>query len=520
MTLCKVLWLSPKSLAGENPQQIWSRYVKERGNFDITYNKNDDYDIVFFSSDSVLDDEIIDSDHYTIVYFWDFLSPRLIHPEYMKGVQKQVARMKRCDLILVPTQVTRSQAFTLGIPATICYPGIDDKMIDSTPEQKKEYQICSIGRLERYKQFDWTIIAASTITPKPKVVIIGTGSDKERLERLARDLGVVCKIWAPSDEDKFIEMRKSVCFVSPTLNEGFDMPVLEAAYCGVPVLAMDTPTHREILKEFAIYFNTISGLAQNIARLINNKQPYEMLVNDGREYVEDNLTFTLAAARMDAYFNYAFGQVLGQKLKTDDMTEIYDFDHKRKESFEKECFDPHWNRHWRVKHVLKALKGKNVLDIGCSHGVYSVRLAEKGFYVTAVDFSDVALEQCKNTIKKYKVEDKVKPINANAEELPFDDGQYDSCWIGEIFEHVKEPTKVLSEAIRVTKDGGRIVFSIPLRTHHDSTLHLHHWDINGFKKDVLEPFDDKIKITELKLIAEKDREPSIIFGVLEKNGMD
>lgn len=50
-------------------------------------------------------------------------------------------------------------------------------------------------------------------------------------------------------------------------------------------------------------------------------------------------------------------------------------------------------------------------------------------------------------------------VRGNADNLPFEDGSFDTVCLGDILEHVKDPHKVLNEAMRVTKD--RVVVTVP-----------------------------------------------------------
>lgn len=465
MTPCKILWLSPESLAGRNPQQIWSEYVKERGNFDVTYDKNDDYDIVFFTSDSVLDEELIGGDRYTIVLFWDFLSPRLVQPDYMKFVQKQVSLMKKCNLILVPTYVTRSQAFTLGMPAVICYPGIDSKRIDDAPAQKKEHQICAIGRLVPYKQFDWAIRAASAMDPKPKVVVIGAG-DGAPLERLAGELGVECRIGPMSDEEKFTEIKKSVCFVSPTHNEGFDMPVLEAAYAGVPVLALDTPTHREILKEYAVYFSSPDDLAEKMAFLSSNEGLRGEMSRRGREYVKDNLTFDKAAERLERVLgNFAKHGVMEARARadrtkqgwTDAQEEIYskrEFGKTGRALKEAETPDGKEYINILLKHIGEP--PKKVLDVACNDGSITKFLKDRGYDAIGVDLPKVV-----ERAKKLNPDCDLRALDVDVEtdNAPQFRDTFDGIYAGSLIEHLIHDVPFLRRMRSYLKIGGTIVLT-------------------------------------------------------------
>ncbi|MDX2110932.1 MAG: glycosyltransferase family 1 protein [Verrucomicrobiota bacterium] len=58
-----------------------------------------------------------------------------------------------------------------------------------------------------------------------------------------------------SDADLACAYAGAVGLIFPSKIEGFGLPILEAMACGCPVLASDTPIHREVGGDAAIYFN-------------------------------------------------------------------------------------------------------------------------------------------------------------------------------------------------------------------------------------------------------------------------
>ena len=52
-------------------------------------------------------------------------------------------------------------------------------------------------------------------------------------------------------------------------------------------------------------------------------------------------------------------------------------------------------------------------------------------------------------------------VHADAEDLPFGDGEFGFVWCSELLEHVDHPEKVIAEAKRVGRHGV-ILFSTPL----------------------------------------------------------
>lgn len=97
--------------------------------------------------------------------------------------------------------------------------------------------------------------------------------------------------------------------------------------------------------------------------------------------------------------------------------------------------------------------GDRVLDLGCGNGKTSAALMESGAAVTGADFSEAAVESCRRLFGgrgTFAV--------ADARDLPFADGSFDSLVAVHVLEHVPEADvrKAVSEIGRVVRKGGRI----------------------------------------------------------------
>ncbi len=72
-------------------------------------------------------------------------------------------------------------------------------------------------------------------------VIVGDGPERQNLEELANRLGVQGSVRFTGflPEDPYGLMKSSRLFVFPSRREGFGLVVLEAAACGLPVIAVE-----------------------------------------------------------------------------------------------------------------------------------------------------------------------------------------------------------------------------------------------------------------------------------------
>jgi demethylmenaquinone methyltransferase/2-methoxy-6-polyprenyl-1,4-benzoquinol methylase len=115
---------------------------------------------------------------------------------------------------------------------------------------------------------------------------------------------------------------------------------------------------------------------------------------------------------------------------------------------------------WRKK-VLKIIdpaKGMKILDIAAGPGSSSEPLYKAGAEVFSLDFSDGMLEQGR------KARPYLNFVKGDALKLPFKDNEFDVTTISFGLRNTKDYKLALREALRVTKEGGRMViveFSTP-----------------------------------------------------------
>jgi demethylmenaquinone methyltransferase/2-methoxy-6-polyprenyl-1,4-benzoquinol methylase len=116
---------------------------------------------------------------------------------------------------------------------------------------------------------------------------------------------------------------------------------------------------------------------------------------------------------------------------------------------------------WRrvVTSIIAPKPGMKILDIAAGTGSSSRPLVDKGAEVTALDFSHGMIEQGRKQNKS------INFVQGDALKLPFEDNSFDVTTISFGLRNTSNIEKALKEALRVTKDGGRIVvaeFSHPV----------------------------------------------------------
>lgn len=181
--------------------------------------------------------------------------------------------------------------------------------------------------------------------------------------------------------------------------------------------------------------------------------------------------------------------------------------------------------HWMCAQV----GGPDVLDVGCSQGIASILLAREGHRMIGIDREHEAIRAARERLdqEEAQVRERVEFRIAEGRAVGFANGSFDAVLLGEVLEHQLDPGKLLEEATRVLRPGGRIVVTTPYGVHpypdHKEPLYL---------SALLERLSSKLSIAEIVLldryagvVAErtKERAPRVwrrALGVAESRLVD
>lgn len=115
---------------------------------------------------------------------------------------------------------------------------------------------------------------------------------------------------------------------------------------------------------------------------------------------------------------------------------------------------PKYLNNKRLKYVVKfAGEVESVLDAGCGDGYVLTKINAKK--LTGIDLVEAKL---------LRASQKRKGINfvvGNIEKMPFNDSLFDAVLCNEVLEHVRDYKVVIDELVRVCKNNGHIIVSIP-----------------------------------------------------------
>lgn len=169
--------------------------------------------------------------------------------------------------------------------------------------------LVTVGRLIPRKALQDLIRVLHTLqNPNIKLIVIGDGPEKTRLEELAKSLNVSDRIFFfgyVSDENKFQLLNVSDIYVSSSQHEGFGIVFLEAMASGLPVVCYDNGGQADFLIDQKTGFLVNHGdrelLTRKIEDLCENTELRKRMSQFNRQYIKKFYIATCAQQYQSLY---------------------------------------------------------------------------------------------------------------------------------------------------------------------------------------------------------------------------
>ena len=213
------------------------------------------------------------------------------------------------------SESTRDDLVARGVAADrirVIHPGVDSARFRPSAEEPRSGapRFLYVGRLKRYKGIGLAIGAlaiARRTRPDLRLDIAGSGDYRGELERLAAELDQASAVTFHgfvSEERKIALLRGAWANLFPSPKEGWGITVVEAAACGTPSIASDSPGLRDSVRHmetgYLVPHGDASALAARMLELAGNAELVARLGSAARRFAE-GLTWERSAAETERH---------------------------------------------------------------------------------------------------------------------------------------------------------------------------------------------------------------------------
>lgn len=250
----------------------------------------------------------------------------LTNPAWARYALRRKLLAKKGSVFLAASKFLRDKLLALEFPedrVLVHYIGVDTGAITPRDPALEEQVILHVARLEEVKGTEWLIRAVAKLPPPhktAKLVIIGEGRLRKKLQKLARELGIAGQVvfMGACSHARVLEwMRYAAMMVLPSVRtqsgreEGLGMVLLEAAATGLPCVGTRVGGIPESIVEgetgFLVPERDSEALAIAIGTLLANAPLRQRMGAAARRRVEQFFD----SRRQTAYLEDIYDVLLG-----------------------------------------------------------------------------------------------------------------------------------------------------------------------------------------------------------------
>jgi len=281
---------------------IYNKIIKRESNYKSTISalKNNNFDLFHPT--------------YYDTYFLNYLNNKpfvltiydMIHEIYSQNFsiidpisrRKRILAQKASKIIAISKNTKKDIMRIFKIPAEkieVVYIGQSLKskknINKKLPSTLNDY-ILFVGTRISYKNFIFFIKAISQLLKvnNIKCVCCGGGSFTKKEIDMFKKLEIKNHLiqYSINDEELAYLYQNAICFVFPTLYEGFGIPILEAYKNSCPVAVSNTSSLPEVGGKAALYFDPEDeqSILKTVENIIRDKNLRQQMIQNGKKQVE------------------------------------------------------------------------------------------------------------------------------------------------------------------------------------------------------------------------------------------
>jgi glycosyltransferase involved in cell wall biosynthesis len=253
----------------------------------------------------------------------------LRYPQYYKFIDRKLYEWKsksaceRANKIIAISEKTKEDIIDLyGISpekVEVIYQSCDDSFKTRFPKEtlsriKATYKlpekyILNVGTIEERKNLKLAVQALKEVSEEYKLLVIGKQTDyfktvEKEIEKLGLKNRIIFLKNIPFADLPGIYQMAGI-FVYPSFYEGFGIPIIEALYSGVPVVAATGSCLEEAGGPNSLYVspNDANGLAKAINQILESPQLQKEMKEKGVEFVQKFNSNLVTQQLMDCYLS-------------------------------------------------------------------------------------------------------------------------------------------------------------------------------------------------------------------------
>ena len=202
--------------------------------------------------------------------------------------------------VVAVSESTREDLVERGLPREsidVIPNGVDVGRYTPRPGSKTgEPSLLFVGRLKEYKRVDLVLRAVAVLRERDldvSLTVAGKGDQESALRALARDLEIEDRVSFPgfvSEEEKLGLLRGAWAHVLTSPKEGWGIASLEAAACGTPTVASDSPGLRESVVDgqtgFLVPHGDVDAVASALETLLRDPGLRASMSRDARAFAK------------------------------------------------------------------------------------------------------------------------------------------------------------------------------------------------------------------------------------------
>jgi|GEM_PF-4773456 len=201
---------------------------------------------------------------------------------------------------------------------SVIYNGVDISRFEVNLSYRKEcrkylsiaedsFVITNVGRIEFDTKNQLSIIRIikniERSVRKARILFVGDGPDIDRLRALSREIPSVSVLGSRNDIPNILSA--SDVFILPSKREGLPVSILEAMAAGVPVVATDVGSVREVISDgvngFVIGVDEIDRIPEILSILQNNRDVYSSVRDEAKKSVQSFSIEDFVEAHLELY---------------------------------------------------------------------------------------------------------------------------------------------------------------------------------------------------------------------------